>query len=84
MKKNEEYVYAVRTVQNITSGRITIEIPKAFWGQDVEIIILPLQVVRSQRKKSLRGCLKHYAKLELIRKEHTAWQDAVGEKYANR
>lgn len=84
MSKNKEYMYAVRTVQNISSERITIEVPEAFWGQEVEIIIFPLQVIRSQHKQSLRGCLKQYAKPELIDKEATAWQEAIREKYANR
>ena len=32
------------------------------------------------RKKSLRGCLRQYAKPELIAKEEDAWQEAVREK----
>jgi hypothetical protein len=36
------------------------------------------------RKKSLRGCLKHYAKPDLIAQEQNVWQTVVGEKHERR
>lgn len=33
------------------------------------------------KTKSLRGCLKHYAKPELMDLENSAWQEAIKEKY---
>jgi Protein of unknown function (DUF2281) len=37
--------------------------------------------ILSSKKKSLRGCLKQYAKPELIDLEKSAWQEAAKEKH---
>lgn len=47
---------------------------KRFWNWQVNLKIQDI-------KKNLRGCLKNYAKPELMDLEKSAWQDAVKEKY---
>lgn len=61
-------------------------LPPAFWGQQVEIIIVPTRNQNEKifRKKNLRGCLRQYAKPDLIGREAEAWQDAVKEKHVPR
>jgi len=59
---------AIRRIQTVQNGEVYFQLPKQFWGQEVEIIVLPApaQTMRLvMPKKSLRGCLKHYAKPEL-------------------
>ncbi len=78
---------AIRKIETVKDGQVHLQLPKQFWGQEVEIIVLsaPQQVAQSTiRKKSLRGCLKRYAKPDLIAQEQDAWQAAVSEKYAHR
>lgn len=75
---------AIREIQTVKNGEVHLHLPKQFWGQQVEIIILALPQLDTTApigKKSLRGALKHYANPELIAKEQDAWQDAVSEKY---
>jgi hypothetical protein len=53
-------------------------------GQEVETIVLPAPVQAAPSiapPKSLRGCLKQYAKPELIDQERDAWQVAASEKH---
>lgn len=75
---------AIRSIQTVADGAIHLQLPKQFWGQEVEIIVLPApkQLRQSTRKKSLRGSLKRYAKPALIAQEQDAWQASLGEKYA--
>jgi len=78
---------AIRKIQTVENGEIHLQLPKQFWGQEVEIIVLsaPEQTLQPViRKKSLRGCLKHYAKPDLIAQEQDAWQSAVSEKHEHR
>jgi hypothetical protein len=78
---------AIRSIQTVNNGEIHLQLPKQFWGQEVEIIVLisPQQAMQPIiRKKSLRGCLKHYAKPDLIAQEQNAWQTVVGEKHERR
>lgn len=72
----------IRTIQTVTEGHINVNLPKQFWGQQVEVIVLatPGQEVHIS-PKSLRGCLHHYANPAFIEREHEAWQNAVKEKY---
>jgi hypothetical protein len=65
---------AIHRIQNVENGEIHLQLPKQFWGQEVEIIVLPSlkQTTQPTRKKSLRGCLKHYAKPELVAQEQVS------------
>ncbi len=78
---------AIRTIQTVENGEVCLQLPKQFWGQEVEIIILSAPQEGPQRaanRKSLRGCLKQYAKPELITQEQHAWQMAASEKHEPR
>jgi hypothetical protein len=78
---------AIRSIQTVENGEIYLQLPKQFWGQEVEIIVLPLPQQITQpitRKKSLRGGLKQYAKPDLIAQEQDAWQTVVSESYEHR
>ena len=78
---------AVRNIQTVTNGEVHLKLPQQFWGQEVEIIVLPAQrspMPSQAQKRSLRGSLKPYAKPELIAQEHEAWQTAAGEKHEPR
>ena len=73
---------AIREIQTVENGEIHLQLPKQFWGQKVEIIVLSISQSTTpllHHKKSLRGALKQYAKPELIDKEQEAWQDVVSE-----
>ena len=73
---------AIRSIQTVENGEIHLQLPKQFWGQQVEIIVLtapPQTMQPSPRKKSLRGCLSHYAKPDLIAQEQDVWQTIVSE-----
>lgn len=74
---------AIRTIQNAANGEIHLQLPRAFWGQQVEIIVLfsPSQEERmvSPVKKSLRGALKAHANPDLIPQEAAAWAAEVGD-----
>ncbi len=51
---------AIRRIQTVHNGEVHFQLPKQFWGQEVEIIVLPApaQTMRLvMPKKSLRGCL---------------------------
>jgi hypothetical protein len=78
---------AIRSIQTVNNGEIHLQLPKQFWGQQVEIIVLtsPQQIMQlTIPKKSLRGSLKHYAKPDLIAQEENAWQTVAGEKHERR
>ena len=77
---------AIRTIQTVKEGRINVHLPKQFWGQQVEIIVLssPQSEDRERPKKSLRGCLRQYANPSLIDQEQEAWREAMREKYDHR
>ncbi|MEZ5600002.1 MAG: hypothetical protein R3F36_02840 [Candidatus Competibacteraceae bacterium] len=66
---------AIRKIQTVENGEVHLRLPEQFWGQEVEIIVLSAPQEDSQRVatgRSLRGCLKQYAKPELISQEqHT-------------
>ena len=74
---------AIRTIQNVEHGEVRIQLPKAFWGQQVEIIVLgtpsPEEHTANPVKKSLRGALKAHANLGLIPLEAAAWVTEVGD-----
>lgn len=78
---------AIRKIQTVENGEVHLQLPRQFWGQEVEIIVLPAprQVMQPvMRKKSLRGCLKRYANPDLMAQEQDAWQAAAGEKHEHR
>lgn len=70
---------AIREIRTVEKGEVILSLPHTFWGQQVEIIILPLQPQpeTQRQKKSLRGCLHQYANPELIDLEATAWSAAA-------
>jgi len=74
---------AIRKIQTVKEGHVQVHLPRQFWGQQVEIIVLPApqQEDLGVPKKSLRGCLRQYANPALIAQEQEAWQDAVREKH---
>jgi len=75
---------AIRDIQTVTNGEIHLQLPQQFWGQKVEIIVLPVPVPAESiphRDRSLRGSLKPYARPELASIEQDAWQTVAGEKH---
>ncbi len=72
---------AIRNIQTVKNGEVHLQLPKQFWGQEVEVIVLALQqhATPPLHKKSLRGALKQYANPALIDKESAAWLDSTGE-----
>ena len=75
---------AIRDIQTVTNGEIHLQLPQQFWGQEVEIIVLPVPsstVSGRTPKRSLQGSLQSYANPELMAKEQDAWQAAAGEKH---
>lgn len=50
----------------------------------IEVAEITKNIQPAATKKSLRGCLKRYAKPELITQEKDAWQTIVSEKYEHR
>ena len=78
---------AIRTIQTVENGQVCLDLPEQFWGQEVEIIVLHAQPDMSEQastRKSLRGCLKQYAKPELMSQESSAWLSAVSAQYESR
>lgn len=78
---------AIRHIQTVENGEVNLHLPKQFWGQEIEILVLlaPQQTTYPVMcKKSLRGCLRRYANPDLIAKEQDAWQAAASEKYERR
>lgn len=78
---------AIRHIQTVMNGEIHLRLPQQFWGQDVEIIVLPAPQSPAQspaNKRSLRGSLRSYAKPELMAQEQEAWQTAAGGKHEPR
>jgi hypothetical protein len=78
---------AIRDVQTVKNGAVHLQLPQQFWGQEVEIIVLPAPRVSSTLsapKKSLRGSLKSFANPDWIEQEGDAWQAVVGEKHEPR
>lgn len=77
---------AIKTTKTVKNGQILLSLPKQFWGQQVEIIILTgsKRTINKSRKASLRGCLQSHADPALISQEKIAWHKAVSEKYDNR
>ena len=78
---------AIRNIQTVTNGEVHLQLPQQFWGQRVEIIVLPAPLTTAPsptHKRSLRGSLKPYARSELIATEQEAWQAAAGKKHEPR
>lgn len=58
---------AIREIKTVENGQIQLQLPEEFWGQSVEIIVIPAcEAIRKPASKSLRGSLKHYAQAEWI------------------
>ena len=82
-------MHAVEFRTKITDGKI--DIPSEYLqglSSDVKIIILcdsfaaaPERSI-SQKSKSIKGIINHYAKSDLIPREKEAWGEAVKEKHA--
>jgi AbrB family looped-hinge helix DNA binding protein len=64
----------------VSGGRVEFVIEED--GQ-VKIVAQKMQPIAIKSKKSLRGCLKRYAKPDLIDQEQEVWQKVVGEKYGS-
>lgn len=78
---------AIRNIQTVKNGEVNLQLPQQFWGQEVEIIVLPAPLsapLSPTDKKSLRGSLKSYANPGLIAQEQDAWQMAAGGKHGAR
>jgi len=75
---------AIRSIQTATNGEIHLQLPKQFWGHEVEIIVLTSPQKTITHKKSLRGCLRRYANPDLIAQEQDAWQTVMAEKHEHR
>lgn len=78
---------AIRNIQSVENGEVHLRLPQQFWGQEVEIIVLPAprsSAPSPTHKRSLRGRLKDYANPELIAQEDDAWQTAAKEKHEPR
>ena len=81
---------AIREIKKVKNGKIEIELPKDFNGNNVEIIILmntenvgnnTKKIKRKKEGRNLAGILHKYANPDLIAKEKDAWQNAVKDKY---
>ena len=74
---------AIRKIQTVKNGRVHLHLPKQFWGQQVEIIVLSTahHEKSTAPERGLRGCLRRYADSSLIASERDAWQDAVKDKH---
>jgi thiamine pyrophosphate-dependent acetolactate synthase large subunit-like protein len=72
---------AIRNIQTVKNGEVHLQLPKQFWGQEVEVIVLAMQQPDTPQlnKKSFRGALKQYANPALMNKESSAWLDSAGE-----
>jgi thiamine pyrophosphate-dependent acetolactate synthase large subunit-like protein len=70
---------AIRNIQTVKNGEVHLQLPKQFWGQEVEVIVLAMQQPAPPPlgKKSLRGSLKRYANPVLTDKEQSAWLNSV-------
>jgi len=71
----------IREIIRPQRDRYTVQIPREYIGNEVEILILPFSSenhtkVYTGAKKSLAGALKHYANPALIEKEkEIAWDE---------
>lgn len=78
---------AIRRIQTVENGEVHFPLPKQFWGQEVEIIVLAAPANANETpadKKSLRGCLRRYANPDLITQEQEVWPAAASEKHEHR
>lgn len=77
---------AIRKIQTVEEGQISVRLPAQFWDQQVEILVFstPYQLDNIPSKKSLRGCLRQYANPAFIDREQEAWHEAVKEKHGHR
>jgi hypothetical protein len=74
---------ALRTLKQVQNGQVHLDLPKQFWGQQVEIIVLSVarQEEGEEAGTSLRGCLRQYANPSLAVQEEGAWGAAVEDKH---
>ena len=75
---------AVRKIQIVKNGEVNVQLPQQFWGQEVEIIVMPTSPMAIPTKQSLRGSLKSYSRPELIAQESDAWLAEVAAKHESR
>lgn len=73
---------SINIIKEINSKVIRIEDLERFIGKTVQIIINPLKENTTDTPSySLKGSLKKYADLNLIKEEKKAWVKAVRDKY---
>lgn len=74
---------ALRTLKQVQNGQIHLHLPKQFWGQQVEVIVLSVAQEEECEEAdfSLRGCLRQYANPSLAAQEEGAWAAAAEEKH---
>ncbi len=83
---------AIRSIETVVSDSLMIKNMGKYLGQQVEIIILPLEQPEKKLEKSeesidvtrVRGYLHQYANPALIEQEKDAWKLAMKEKHAIR
>lgn len=75
---------AVREIVLAQGQSITVKIPPAFEGREVEVIVLPVvpsSAVASSDVMRLYGCLSAHADPDLIPHEKAAWRKATEAKH---
>lgn len=75
---------AIREIHTVKDGVINMQLPESFWGQSVEVIVLPVKSIekaKTAKKSSQRGALKAYANAALQSMESQAWSSAIKEKH---
>ncbi|MEA3644296.1 MAG: hypothetical protein VBE63_30885 [Lamprobacter sp.] len=73
---------AIRTIERVTHGELHLQVPEAFWGKEVEVIIRTTareSASLTKPHKRLRGSLNKYAHPERMAREQTAWSDTVSD-----
>ena len=76
---------ALRTLKQVQNGQVNLHLPKQFWGQQVEIIVLSVAQEKGHEEAgtSLRGCLRQYANPSLAAQEEEAWAATAEEKHGS-
>lgn len=77
---------AIREIHTVKNGSVNLQLPESFWGQSVEIIVLPAKsnhTATNTKKCELRGVLKQYAKSDLQAQESQAWAEVIEDKYGS-
>jgi hypothetical protein len=80
-----ELLPAIATLSHADKFRL-VQLVLAQLAQETsnEVVEVPRNIQPTATNKSLRGCLKRYAKPELIPQEQDAWQAIASEKHEHR